>query len=138
MQAAAGSALVPQSGSGSEPSPLALCWRTLTTITRTTTPTATTDTIHPLRLTIRLRRITRLRGAVGAPITITTTLAEQHPRPPVQQIMALGITPAPIRATPVCKRIIKGPARGTPDPVRGNAQPRIGTPPTRRTILAPT
>src|SRR6516162_11676993 len=107
MQAAAGSALAPQSGSGSEPSPLALCWRTLTTITRTTTPTATTDTIHPLRLTI-LRRITRLRGAVGAPITITTTLAEQHPRPPVQRIMALGITPAARRATPVCERIIKG------------------------------
>src|SRR5215472_14897727 len=76
MQAAVGSARVPLSGSGSAPSLLALCWRTLTTITRITIPTATTATIHPPRLTIRLRRTIRPHGAVGAPITITITLVE--------------------------------------------------------------
>ena len=41
------------------------------------------------------------------------------------------------RAAPIRDGIIEGPAAGTPDPVRKQPRPRIGTPPTRRTIRAP-
>src|SRR5215468_302350 len=71
-----GSALVPPSGSVSEPSRLAPCWRTPTIITPIITHTALTVTIRPPRHTIRRHRIIRPRGAVGTPITDTTTLAE--------------------------------------------------------------
>ena len=68
-----GSALVPPSGSGSELSPSVPCSQTPITTTRITTPTPTT---RLPRLTIHRRRTIRPRGAVGAPITITTTLVE--------------------------------------------------------------
>jgi hypothetical protein len=64
------SALVPRSGSGSELLLSARCSQTPTTITRITTATT-----HPPRLTIHL--ITRL-GAVGIPITVTITLADER------------------------------------------------------------
>src|SRR6516164_9741879 len=69
-----GSALVPPSGSGSEPSPSARCSQTPTTITRITTRTATT-------VTIRKPLIIRPHGAVGAPFTDITTLVEQREQP---------------------------------------------------------
>jgi hypothetical protein len=71
-----GSAPVPQSGSVSELSLLAPCSRTLTTTTLIITRMVTTAITHPPQLTIHRRRITRLHGAVGAPIIITITLVE--------------------------------------------------------------
>jgi hypothetical protein len=50
----------------------------------------------------------------------------------------LRITPAPSQTSPICERIIKGPAAGTPDPVRGHPRPRTARPPTKRTIRPPT
>src|SRR6516162_10253694 len=76
-----GSALVPRSGSGSEPSPSARCSQTPTTITRITTRTATTVTTRKPRRTIRQRSIIRPHGAVGAPLTDITTLVEQREQP---------------------------------------------------------
>src|SRR6516165_2942290 len=76
-----GSALVPPSGSGSEPSPSARCSQTPTTITRITTRTATTVTTRKPRRTIRKRLIIRPHGAVGAPFTDITTLVEQRSNP---------------------------------------------------------
>src|SRR5215469_12926317 len=72
----AGSALVPPLGLGSGPSLLAPCSRTPTTLTPIITRTAPTVTTRPPRHTIRRHRIIRQRGAVGTPITETTTLAE--------------------------------------------------------------
>jgi hypothetical protein len=45
---------------------------------RTHTATTATTRLHQLTLTIRRRRIIPQRGAVGAPITITITFAEQR------------------------------------------------------------
>src|SRR5215471_15235204 len=67
----------PPSGSGSEPSRSARCSQTPTTITRITTRTATTVTTRRPRRTLRQRLIIRLHGAVGAPLTGTTTLVEE-------------------------------------------------------------
>src|SRR5215472_13771021 len=74
--AGAGSALGPPLGLGSGPSRLAPYWRTPITITPIITRTALTVTTPPPRHTIRRHRIIRPRGAVGTPITDTTTLAE--------------------------------------------------------------
>src|SRR5215472_17466090 len=71
-----GSALVPPSGSVSEPSRLVPCSRTPITITPIITRTAPTVTTPPPQHTIRRHRIIRPREAVGTPITETTTLAE--------------------------------------------------------------
>jgi hypothetical protein len=70
-----GSALVPLSGSGLEPLPSAPCSRTPTTTSPIIPRTATTATTHPPRPTTHRPRIIR-RGAVGALITDTITLAE--------------------------------------------------------------
>jgi len=69
-----------RSGLGSEPSRLAPCSRTPTTITRIITRMATTAITHPPRRTIRRRRITRPHGAAGTPITVPTTLVEYRAR----------------------------------------------------------
>jgi len=69
-----GSAQVPLLGLGSEPSPSAPCSQTPTTIIRTRT--ATKATTHPPQLTIRRHINPPPRGAVGAAITITITVAE--------------------------------------------------------------
>src|SRR5215831_20802196 len=71
-----GSALVPLSGSGSELSPSARCSHSPTIARITTRTTATTVTTHLPRHTIRQRLIIRPHGAVGAPLTGTTTLVE--------------------------------------------------------------
>src|SRR6516225_11672125 len=76
-----GSALVPRSGSGSEPSRLARCSRT-PTVSHIITPTATTadTTTHPRRRIIRRRRTIRPRGAAGTLIHTVITPAEcRHP-----------------------------------------------------------
>src|ERR1700719_4152679 len=78
-----GSALALPSGLGSEPSRLAPCSRTPTTITRIITRMATTAITHPPRRTIRQRRITRPHGAAGTPITVPTTLVEYARAPAV-------------------------------------------------------
>ena len=49
----------------------------------------------------------------------------------------LRITPAPGRAAPVRERIIKSPARRTPDPVSRDARPQTASPPAGRTIRPP-
>src|SRR5215472_14321148 len=95
MQAGIGvaSALVPPSGWGSDLSPSDLRSQTPTTITRThTAPTVTTP---PPRHTIRRHRIIRPRGAVGTPITDTTTLAEGR----AAHLRQIGLVPQ-VKAPP--------------------------------------
>src|SRR5215470_13404459 len=79
MPVGVGSAPVPRSGSGLEPSPSARCSQT-PTIIRITTRMVTPATTQPPQLTIHRRRIIHPHGAVGAPITITITLVEQNTR----------------------------------------------------------